>query len=488
MNNIMKSVSAIIVFSLLILIIINFYSSQSDHVPVTTSSEKALKYYNKALSLSDRLRFEEAQEFYLKAIELDSNFAMARLNYAMNLGSPKERLSQFERLFELTDKVSDGEKLWIQLIRANFDNNNQLQFELSESLNNKYPNDERVKNLYAGLYFNQQNYDSAILLYQQAIEINPDYSPPYNQLGYSYRYLKDYDKSEEMFQDYIKLIPNDPNPYDSYAELLLEKGEFEASIQNYEKALSINPYFVFSHTGVAANLNYLDRHVDARNQLQKMYKTAKTDPYRATALTHMAISYVDEGNYNAALKYIHKRFDLSEKNSDTISIFNDYLMMANISAESGNLDNANHYLKQSQNLVDNIPAAFHTNGKINYIAVRIKTSLLENKIDEAKKHLAVYDKLVDDNANYLIILLHHQLRGMIALAENNFEMAAKELKQSNLQSPYNMYRLGQAYEGLADSDSALTYYRNAALANVKDNINYAFIRKAANNKVAELNQ
>ena len=38
------------------------------------------------------------------------------------------------------------------------------------------------------------------------------------------------------YRGHIELIPNDPNPYDSYAELLLKLGKFDQSIENYKKA------------------------------------------------------------------------------------------------------------------------------------------------------------------------------------------------------------------------------------------------------------
>ena len=49
-------------------------------------------------------------------------------------------------------------------------------------------------------------------------------------LGYAYRQEGDYANAEQAFKKYIELIPNDPNPYDSYAELLLKMGKFDESI------------------------------------------------------------------------------------------------------------------------------------------------------------------------------------------------------------------------------------------------------------------
>ena len=51
-------------------------------------------------------------------------------------------------------------------------------------------------------------------------------------------------KLRSRFSGYIKLIPNDPNPYDSYAELLMKTGRFEESIAQYERALKQQATFM----------------------------------------------------------------------------------------------------------------------------------------------------------------------------------------------------------------------------------------------------
>ena len=62
--------------------------------------------------------------------------------------------------------------------------------------------------------------------YKKQTEIAPNFSPTYNILGYAYRQQGDFNGAEQAFKKYVDLIPNDPNPYDSYAELLLKMGRF----------------------------------------------------------------------------------------------------------------------------------------------------------------------------------------------------------------------------------------------------------------------
>ena len=95
--------------------------------------------------------------------------------------------------------------------------------------------------------------------YRKATEIAPKYSPAYNILGYALRQKENYAEAEQAFKKYIELIPNDPNPYDSLAELFLKMGKFDDAITQYRKALAIDPNFLNSHFGIGAALMYQAR-------------------------------------------------------------------------------------------------------------------------------------------------------------------------------------------------------------------------------------
>ena len=65
-----------------------------------------------------------------------------------------------------------------------------------------------------------------------------DHPASYNQLGSAHRFLENFSAAETPFTKYIELIPNDPNPHDSYAELLMKMGRFDDSIKAYERPLA----------------------------------------------------------------------------------------------------------------------------------------------------------------------------------------------------------------------------------------------------------
>lgn len=481
-------------FCLLILLFVGLFgcSLNEKKIRPTTSSKKALKYFNRGLSLSDRLRNEEASKYFEKAIELDSMFAYARLYLANTSLTQKEQLDELNRANQMTDHISEGERLVIKAALAGFTGDIEHQLGYLNKAIELYPDDEQLYTILGVIYYNNLDYEKAIEYLEKAIDIRSDFSPAYNLLGYSYRFLKDYEMAEKMFNIYIKLIPNDPNPYDSYAELLMEMGQLEESIEYFEKALSINPYFYFSRIGIASDLNLLDQHTEARNQLQLLYRTAQLEGQKQAALTSMAYSYIDEENYNSAIKTIKKRYETNFKNNDTLSIRDDYLLLAVINTLNGDYKTGRELLNSVLQLLetDDYPKVMLNNSRIIYLVFSTITSLLGNDVSRAREEV---DKLNEANIQIErsgLIRLRHLVNGLLLYAEGKNKEALEQMNLSNpnLLDPYNLFTIANIYESMGKIDTALSYYDRAANANLRNNLTYAMIRKKALRKLDELKQ
>lgn len=70
----------------------------------------------------------------------------------------------------------------------------------------------------------------------------------------------------------------------------------------------------------------------------------------------------------------------------------------------------------------------------------------------------------------------HELDGIIALAEKDYDRAITELLQANQQNPQDLYRLCQAYKAKGDAGRAKEYCAKAANFNSLPQLNYAFVR------------
>jgi tetratricopeptide (TPR) repeat protein len=489
MRNLIFLKCAIVLFVCLLLFSgICYASDKEGKIPITTSSEKALKYFLKGRDLSEKLRGQESLQYFEKAVEEDSNFALGYLFLSFAQPSAKEFFEYLNQAAALADKTSEGERLWILGVQAGVNAFPLKQRKNYQKLVKAYPNDERALNLLGNNYFGQQEYEHAIEEYKKAIKINPSFSQPYNQLGYAYRFLKDYANAEKAFMKYIELIPNDPNPYDSYAELFMKMGKYDASIESYQKALSVNPNFVASHIGIATNLNYKGNHEEARKQLQKLYDIARNDGERRTAHFTTAVSYVDEGNLEKALEELKKQYALAEKINDAAAMSGDLNTMGNILIEAGKFDQANEKFEKSLKFIQEskLSQEIKDNAKRTFLFNTARIALKKKDSTTAKAKLEKYQKQVKAINNPFQIRLSHQLAGIIALEEKEFEKALEELKQSNQQNPYNLYRMALAYQGKGNRDEAKEFFMEAANFNALNSLNQAFIRSKAEKMLSEM--
>jgi len=223
-------------------------------IPVTTSSAEARTEFLEGRDLAEKLLITDSNAHFAKAASLDPSFAWAELSLATSAPTGKEFFEHLNKAVSLADKASNGERLLILATEAGANNNLVKQKEYLDQLIAAYPDDERAHFNLGGYYFGQQDYPQAIEHYKKATELAPTYSTAFNILGYAYRQAADYDNAEKAFQKYIELIPKDPNPYDSYAELLLKMGRFDDSLTQYRKALSIDPNFGNAHHGIAMDV------------------------------------------------------------------------------------------------------------------------------------------------------------------------------------------------------------------------------------------
>ena len=465
-----------------------FLSCQQNIMPIITESDEARQAFLTGRDLTEKLRGQEALAYFERAVELDTNFALAYANLAANQTTAKEAFFYLDKAMAKLDHVSDGEKLFIQAINAGFNGLPARQGEYIEQLVELYPNDPRTNTLLGNYYFSQQRYEEAIRVYKTATSLDPDFSTPYNQLGYSYRFLGDYAQAEASFKKYINLLPDDPNPYDSYAELLLKMGEFEISIEMYEKAIDINPKFYNSYYGLATNYNLKEEHREARKKLKELMRLVETDGQRRQAITAMAISYIDEEKYPEAVKLVEERLVIANRNSDTLAMAGDLNFIALILLENEQIEQAGktwqkmHQLVQQTSRAEDVKNIWYR--AYLYGLTRIAIEL--NDFEQAVKNQKAFLQAAEKAGNSFQVRVSHQLAGLIYMQQKKYIQAIAELQQANRQNAYDQFRLAMAYEGNGDTANALQNYHDTANANLFNNANYAFCRKRAESKYAFL--
>jgi tetratricopeptide (TPR) repeat protein len=450
-------------------------------IPITTSSPEAKAEYLQGRTLVDNLQITESIPHFQKAIELDPNFALAEMSWAGSAPTGGEFFEHLNKAVALADKVSNGEKLLILATQAGANANVKGQKEYLEELLAAYPNDERVQFAMGGYYFGQADYPPAIEHYKRATEIAPDWASAYNLLGYAYRQNVNYPESEKAFQRYVELIPKDPNPYDSYAELLLKMGRFDDAIVQYRKALEIDPNFLNAHQGIAMALLYQGKADQAAAELGNIATKARNDGERRTGLFALNVVHIDSGKLQNAMEDAEAQYKLGEKTNDVGAMAFDKGLMGAILLEQGKPDQAKKEYEAGAALVQasNLSQAIKSNTALvlHYNLARVAAA--KKDFATAKKEADAFRQGAAASNNPNQVKNAHELDGLIALAEKDYDKAIAELSQANQQNPQDFYRICVAYQGKGDAAKAAEFCKKAADFNSLPNANYAWVRTKA---------
>lgn len=454
-------------------------------VPISTTSKEARELFVQAQGLNDKLRGNEAIPLLEQAIALDSNFAQAHLLMSQVAPGAAEFFASLEAARRTATFASEAEQLMIQSLDAGVAGSTTQQLQVLKKLVTARPKDERAHMLLGNFYFGQQNWTEAVAAYQKAVAINSSFSAIYNQLGYSYRFTDRDADAEVAFKKYIQLIPNDPNPYDSYAELLMKLGRFEEAIAQYEQALKVQPTFPPSYFGIASNLNFLGRHEDARKKMQEFSDIAVNDGQRRAAFAGMTVSYIDEGKYDLGMEMLQKQFDIAAGKNDFAAMSGDVNLMGNILIEMGRYDEALAKFNETvelQSKAENNSDQLSDQARLNYQYDAGRVAAWSGDLAEAKAMLTSYQSRAEAVQNLFQIWQAHQLAGIIALKEKNWDEALNQLNRSNLQNPYNLYLIGEVYNAMGDTTQGQDYFNKAYNSNLVNSL----LQSMARHKISQI--
>lgn len=458
-----------------------------DKIPVTTSSYGARELFLAGRDLNEKLRATDSHDYFVRATELDPNFAWAHLQAGFTGSTAQEFWDHLESAVSASGDASEGERLLILAAEAGAKGRPKEQMEHLNALVAAYPSDERAHNALGGAHFGRQEYGEAIEHFQHAIDINLDFSQPYNQKGYAHRFLGDYEAAEASFQKYVELIPDDPNPYDSYAELLMKMGRFEESIDKYREALEQDPNFIASYIGIANNQMFMGETQTARRTLAKLSGVARNSGEMRAALLWSARSYLHEGNYDRALEKHAERSALAEEENDYAAVAGDRNLMGDILLEAGRFDEAAASYLRSIEAIEQAAVAddVKENVKRNILFDQARVAIGRGNVRRARTTARTYGELVAARQIPFEVRQAHELLGMIALAEGKHANAVAHLEQANQQNPRVLLLLAQVHHAQGNADDARAYYGFAANFNALSGT-YAYVRPEAQKMLVEL--
>ncbi|HWY54636.1 MAG TPA: protein kinase [Terriglobales bacterium] len=178
---------------------------------VTTSSLEALKAFAMGNAEFEQSKELDSLKFYRRAVELDPNFAWVHARMGViysNAGENDKAIEATRRAYELRDRVSEREKLYItehyyQTVTGDHDK----EMETLELYRRTYPNDETPPNNLAVGYEMSGDFTKAIETGRDAVRIDPNSAGAWANLAYAYLGSNRPDEAQQTMQQSLTRMP-----------------------------------------------------------------------------------------------------------------------------------------------------------------------------------------------------------------------------------------------------------------------------------------
>jgi tetratricopeptide (TPR) repeat protein len=412
-------------------------------LPITTSSSQARISFEKAMQEFEQYRVPETLQDLRAATKADPDFAQAFILLSRLTPDPAEQLTTRERAKHLAAKVSPSEQLLIRWVADAQENNYLPAISAMNDLLEKYPRDQRLAYLAGDWLMGQKRYEQAVTVLERAIALYPDYAAALNDLAYGYADLGNFDKAFATMDRYVALEPDQPNPHDSYGEILRMAGRFDAALEQYRMSIRIDPNFG-SEVGVADTYAVMGKEREAREEYDRAIVFAPSNADKVQRELQSAVTWIRDNNRKQA-----------ERALSDVARHAHSAGLAQLEAEAHRIlgmyeSDPKEAMKQLQTAQDvlheehQISASDRDEEQARILRVRVTRLIEIHDMDSASNVLQRLETMAGTIRSEVIGLCYHGAAGAVLVAQGKFDEAIPHLEEGAT-DPESMRLLWRIY-------------------------------------------
>ena len=237
---------------------------------VSSTSVAAYRLYAKGLDASVNLRWAEAVTFLEQAIAIDPTFAEAHLRLALaygGLGQTAGRDRALRNASAHTAKLSERHRLLLSVeLESHPRGDPRRRAQLLDELITRFPDVEEAYPMASALYDPIAgafpNLEKLLTITGAGAAVLPASPQTRNAYGYALTQAGRLPEAVREFEEYARLAPREPNPFDSLGDAYVLLGAPSKAVESYSRALAIDPGFPAGN-GLAYALGMLGRYDEA---------------------------------------------------------------------------------------------------------------------------------------------------------------------------------------------------------------------------------
>lgn len=465
-------------------------------LPVTTTSDEARTAFMEGQYAADVGRPYDARASFQRAIDLDPEFTQAYVNAANNATSLDEFNEYTNMAAEHSAAATEPERILIDINKAFLANDLEGALEMGQRLVELVPESPRARLTLAGVQAALNRNEEARATMIEAIELAPDMVAAELQLAQNYLFgdPKDYALAEQHMQRAIELAPAEGQPVEMLGDVYRAQQRLEESREAYGRSAELDP---------SDGIPTLKRgHI---NSFLGNYDEARADYDAAIAMgiggqkagfaNFRAFTHVHAGDPQAAIDELESVY--ASIDSDELGIpaherngqkINTLTNLVYIALHHDLFPAAERALqRRSEAMMINAETVgteeFRRAQEANIAYWEGMLAARRGDFETAAAKADECARLVEADPNPRKMEPVHEMRGVIALEQENWSEAILHLEQGNLANLYTKYLLALAHEGAGNSAEAQSLFGEVAESNFNF-VGFALVRKEAMEKLA----
>jgi len=212
----------------------------------TTESPRALEEFEAGFDDLMKHYCREAQEHFDRALELDPDFAVAKLSKLYCRGGlemeERQKIREELRAYD-TSRLEPHERFLIEYWLARTAHESERASEILERFAEKYPDDVVTLDALCDEAWQREDWPEAERCYQKMIELYPNWVDAQNRLGLISMAQGRFDQAEERFETYRFIAPDQAVPHDAMGQLLTLRGRYEEAEEAFQRAIGVKADF-----------------------------------------------------------------------------------------------------------------------------------------------------------------------------------------------------------------------------------------------------
>lgn len=461
-----------------------------NEIPINSNSDEAINEFVMGLAILDQGNAQNARPFFEKALELDPDFVSAQMYRAFSSNSLKDWSENRDKFLAMRSKANDGEKIMMDIVLTDMEDDEVKELELSKQLVAKYPNSARAYDNLAGSFNSLNETEKAREHWSKAMKLNPDFTPSISNLGASFLFTspKDFTKAQKYMEKVVEIVPKSSRAHINLGDCYRAQNDLKKALVSYVKASELDPQdqVAFSKAGHANS--FLGNYDEARKNFQNARAVSE---FGTNSVNFEAFTYLYEGDHKKALTFLMDmakrvdKMDIPESNKN-ITKANCTFNCAMIAMHHGDIDHLKEVVELMKPLLVKIGEDIGSNAAISNQKANMHywdaiASASEGNYEEATTKAELIQTTLEAINDPNKLRPYHRALAFINYKQKNYEKALEYAKKLDRDNVYDRYWMAHANKMVGNTDIAMEMFEEVVDNNF-NSVGYALIR----NEVKEM--